>query len=652
MDFRRDINGLRAWAVLLVMLYHFGVPGFSGGFVGVDVFFVISGYLMTGILLRRRDAAVLTIRDFYLARARRIVPALAVLCVVLLLFGFFWLSALDYRTLSKHALSAIAFISNFVFNNEAGYFDADSHEKWLLHTWSLSVEWQFYLLFPLLLAGIRRYRAGSEGQVMLLLLLASFALALLQVESDPAAAFFLLPARAWELLAGGLVFFYGARMGRWIVRPHYFEWLGLGLILLAGTGLADPLRWPGGMALLPVGGAVLVMLAARGDSRLTGATPVQSIGRWSYSIYLWHWPLFVGIRYFGLELGLLMQLALTGVSILIGYFSWRYVEEHARHGRLARSIRWRGMFAGMLLVVVPAAIVSENRGVPQRLPAQAEAIEAEALNKKSILPRCGWDPEGIGFPECRFGRPGVTPSIAVWGDSHAQASMPSIAAMAERAGRAVVLYNENSCPPILGAIRDNPSRSRDCREFNSAVQARLIDNRNIDTVIFMARWPVYLEGSNETAVHPYAYFADAPLSQPQARRARYAAQLVHTLCSTAARKRVYVVAPLPEFGMHVPKAMVRSLLMQGRAIAPEITIAAYRERARTILAALDQAAVQCGVSVLDPLESLCSNGICSASRDGLPIYFDDDHPGRQGNIALAPMFAKVEFPHSQHKVRP
>lgn len=642
MEFRKDINGLRAWAVSLVLLYHFGVPGFSGGFIGVDVFFVISGFLMTKIILGGQSRNDFSLWSFYLSRARRILPALAMLVIVLLFMGWFWLSALDYRTLAKHGLASILFVSNFVFKNEAGYFDAASHEKWLLHTWSLSVEWQFYLVFPLFLMLIRRFLPRAAGIAMAVVLAASLGISTAQTSSSSSvAAFFLLPARAWEMLAGGLVCIYGERLGFGPKSRPWLEWTGFGLVLISAMALADSSRWPGAMAILPVAGAVLVMLAARVESPLTSTAPTQAIGKWSYSVYLWHWPVFVGASYLGMAQDSTLKLALILVSMFMGYLSFRFVEEPVRHARLGRRARWRAMLAVASLVIVPAAWISENRGVPKRLPDAVAAIEAEALNKKSIMPKCGWDPEGAGLPECRFGAVTTQPNVAVWGDSHALASMPAMGDMAKRANRALVLYNENSCPPILGAIRDNPSRSRDCRDFNQEVLSRIRANQSLDTVIFMARWSVYLVGSNETNEHPYVIFPDAPLSKPELRVKRYSDQLVQTLCEVARIKRVYAVAPLPEFGAHVPKAMVRSLLVDGRATAPRISMNDYRSRNQAVLAALDQARLACGVEVLDPTPLFCPGDRCDGAFDGLPVYFDDDHPGMRGNQVLAPLFFDV-----------
>ncbi|MBM3392738.1 MAG: acyltransferase, partial [Betaproteobacteria bacterium] len=222
-NFRADINGLRGIAVLAVVLYHFGVIGFGGGFVGVDVFFVISGYLMTKIILEPLSAQRFSLPAFYLARARRIVPGLAALCALLLLYGWYRLSPIDYKLLAKHVGSSLAFVSNQVFWKESGYFDADAHEKWLLHTWSLSVEWQFYLAYPLLILVARRLfgHRANFAIVLWMLFVASLAWSAWLAFANPSKAFFLLPTRAWEMLAGGLICLHQQFCDRLLNRPGF-----------------------------------------------------------------------------------------------------------------------------------------------------------------------------------------------------------------------------------------------------------------------------------------------------------------------------------------------------------------------------------------------------------------------------------------------
>ena len=203
--FRLDINGLRAWAVTAVVLYHFGIPGFSGGFAGVDVFFVISGFLMAGIVVGGLEKQRFKLFDFYMARARRIVPALLIVVLVVLVVGAVILMPGDFKQMGRHARDSLFFMSNLRYLKESGYFDVASHEKWFLHTWSLSVEWQFYLIYPLILAVV--YRFLPQRRLLLALhgiaLLASFSLAVYWVGSKSELAFYLLQARAWELLLGG-----------------------------------------------------------------------------------------------------------------------------------------------------------------------------------------------------------------------------------------------------------------------------------------------------------------------------------------------------------------------------------------------------------------------------------------------------------------
>ena len=207
-DFRNDINGLRAFAVIAVVLYHFGIPGFSGGFIGVDVFFVISGYLMTRMILVAIESDSFSLSSFYLARAKRIIPALLVVCGTLLFAGWFMpLTEFEYRQLSKHVRDSLFFISNHTYSREAGYFDSASHEKWLLHTWSLSLEWQFYLFLPWIILLLNKFHQKVNARRALIILTAtSFLAGIYETHTHPEIAFYILPFRAWELLAGGLLY--------------------------------------------------------------------------------------------------------------------------------------------------------------------------------------------------------------------------------------------------------------------------------------------------------------------------------------------------------------------------------------------------------------------------------------------------------------
>ena len=334
MQFREDINGLRAIAVIAVVLFHFNPSWMPGGFAGVDVFFVISGFLMTGIIFKGIEQENFSILKFYVARANRIIPALAVLCLILLVFGWFYLTPIDYKALVKHAGSSISFLSNITYWREAGYFDAASHEKWLLHTWTLSAEWQFYIIYPLIIVIMRKFMSVKVMRATFLLgTTLGFIFCIFVTYKWPNAAYYLLPTRAWEMMIGGIAYLYPFTMQQ--KNKKLLEWLGLTLILGSYFLISKDTPWPGYLALCPVLGAFLLLQAKRNDSLITGNVVFQKIGMWSYSIYLWHWPLVVAIYYFSLS-HMYIYLAMMS-SIFLGFLSHKYIEK----------IRFRNNFASL-----------------------------------------------------------------------------------------------------------------------------------------------------------------------------------------------------------------------------------------------------------------------------------------------------------------
>jgi peptidoglycan/LPS O-acetylase OafA/YrhL len=324
LQYRKDINGLRALAVIAVVLFHFKPSWVPGGFAGVDVFFVISGFLMTSIIFTKLENNNFSILEFYLARANRIIPALAVLCVTLVVLGWIYLTPLDYRSLSKQVTSSILFISNITYWQESGYFDRASLDKWLLHTWSLSVEWQFYIVYPLVLVFLKKLVTITIiKKLVLISTVLGFIFSIIATHKWPGASYYLLPTRAWELMLGGVAFLYPLQFHKNTRRG--VEWIGLGAIVLSYFLISKVSAWPGYLALIPVMGTFFVIQANHNSSLITSNPLFQAIGTWSYSIYLWHWPLVVIIYYYSLNsyyvyLGIIL-------SLLFGYLSNKYVEK-------------------------------------------------------------------------------------------------------------------------------------------------------------------------------------------------------------------------------------------------------------------------------------------------------------------------------------
>jgi peptidoglycan/LPS O-acetylase OafA/YrhL len=322
MNFRYDINGLRAIAVIAVVLYHFNPAWIPGGFAGVDVFFVISGFLMTGIIFRGLESDSFNFFKFYVARANRIIPALAVLCLVLLVFGWFYLTPLDYLDLAKHVANSMLFFSNVIYSREWGYFAAGSHEKWLLHTWSLSVEWQFYIIYPIALVVLKRFLSLENLKRLIVIgTILGFVFSVIAIIKWPNPAYYLLSTRAWEMMMGGVAFLYPWNISA--AKKKVLEIVGLLLILSSYAFVNSDALWTGHFALVPVLGAYLMIIANKQSSAVTNNKIFQNLGKWSYSIYLWHWPVVVLGYYFDIQSWAFYGLPL---SIVLGLISFKFVE--------------------------------------------------------------------------------------------------------------------------------------------------------------------------------------------------------------------------------------------------------------------------------------------------------------------------------------
>ena len=421
MQFRKDINGLRAIAVIAVVLFHFNPSWMPGGFAGVDVFFVISGFLMTGIIFRGIEQENFSILTFYVARANRIIPALAVLCLFLLVFGWFYLTPLDYQTLGKHVASSMGFLSNIIYWRESGYFDAASHEKWLLHTWSLSTEWQFYIIYPLVLVAMKQFMSLKTMKATVLVgTVLGFIFSVIATYQWPNPAYYLLFSRAWEMMIGGVAFLYPLELAK--SRKKVFEWAGLTLIIVSYIFISKENLWPGYLAVIPVFGAFLLIQAQRDDSIVTSNRLFQLLGKWSYSIYLWHWPLVVAIYYFSLD----EKFIYSGIilSVILGFISNRYVE----------SINFRSYFSGIFgyLTCKPlfiaafvgfiGIVIFIFRGFESHYPESVLVASKESMNKNPRRDECH---VGSGkVPECIYGS-GDFGAIVI-GDSHAQSIVRSV----------------------------------------------------------------------------------------------------------------------------------------------------------------------------------------------------------------------------------
>lgn len=640
--FRRDIAGLRAIAVIAVVMYHFGVPGFQGGFAGVDIFFVISGYLMTGIISKGLDQDKFDLIQFYLARARRIIPALAVLCAVLMAVGWVILVPVDYQALGKRVASSIAFLSNIEYWKESSaYFDVQQKENWVLHTWSLSVEWQFYMAFPILMILLRSLFKTPVTRIVIVVIAAiSLALSIYMSPRWPNISFYTPITRGWEMLAGSIIYLFPVSLGA-KTKP-LVERLGLCLLVCSIVLLQPSRSWPGHMALLPVVGASLILMAGNPLSYLAKSKVLQSLGEASYSIYLWHWPVAVYLAYTYTVKTPLTLVAALALAVALGYLSLYVIERPTRNFGL-KSGRVRAV-SGYALVTAAVFTVGVSvfmlNGIQSRASdlvnlATREGVATHEASACTIF-------RGVDSPKCVVGAQGAKVSVIVLGDSHAESSVNAVV-KAAGAGQGALLLAYIGCIAIADVkIRDSDTVN-ECGRFMRE-QIVMLRTQYIGLpVVVINRLSRYVLGPNEDREReqlPMIFF-DQPSVFNDAFKAEFTKRYVAGICDLAANHPVYITAPTPEIGVNVPAVVSRSLFRQG--VMPQVGISRreYDERNEFARSAIDAAVKECGVVELDPAPYLCDKDNCEGVAGNVPLYFDDNHLSASGGDRLVPMYEQI-----------
>ena len=654
---RRDIDGLRAVAVGAIVVYHAFPTWLPGGFVGVDIFFVISGYLITRILADSRDSGRFSWRGFYLRRARRIVPAYVVVALATALLAV--VLELPGQLLETGAVLAASglFGANILFSRVFEYFGPAAQQDPLLHLWSLGVEEQFYLVWPLLIVGLslpllRRRRAWLAAG----LLVASLTLAQLLVTQHAGTAmlggpFYGLPARAWEFLVGGVL-----SLG--LLRPPTATGIAnaaaaTGLLLIAGSLvlLNDAVPFPGIAALPACLGAALILWGADGYepmvATILSSSPVVALGRISYSFYLWHWPLFVLAA--GLvqqPLGPSIRVGLVVSALALAAATWRFVEQRWRRGPLERPGRRLALtLSPLVLVIGVGAGLYVTDGLPGRLSPAARAAAALETDDINPLRDVCFDHAGpITATGCRIdAAPDAADyDVLVWGDSHADAITPGVVAWAKRRGWSVREAVQGGCPPLVGLrARLLPSyyELARCPVSTKLVLGEIAANRKLKLIVLAARWPLYRD------IPPF-YDVNSPrvavdlLASPGV-RPPLSESLRATLAVIATgtgSPQVLIVGPVPELTFVPPQCLAERLQLHLDPTAcwtapADLPLARSRPAEVEIRSALaDYPAVR----AIFPAARLCSEKTCITAIDGKLIYFDDDHLGAYGAERLVP----------------
>lgn len=646
--YRPDVDGLRAIAVLGVVLYHAGVPGIPGGFVGVDVFFVISGYLISRILLRELQAGNYSIVRFYVRRARRILPALFVVVVATFLLGWWILLPLEYSRLANQGLGVLFFASNWLFWRESGYFDAAAEFKPLLHTWSLAVEEQFYLFWPLIL-WLVFYKTGRLRLMFWLIAGISFLISCYLVIRKPSAGFFLIQSRAWELLVGAGLVIHGDLSARVVRFRHVLSIVGLSLILLSYVFLNKASNFPAWNAVWPCLGAALLILVGADAwvNRLLQWSGLVVIGLISYSLYLWHWPLLVFLRivHFG-DLPLQQALSVVGISILLAWLSWRFVEQpFRRDSGQSSTVILVGYGFGLSVLASLALMIKTAEGVPNRMPQAVVDAQLATKDVNQARDKCHLGLEQAERPmssQCVTGNAEAV-KVLVWGDSHAEALTPGLSQTKTMAGLGIRQMTKTSCPPLLGVTVVRSDRPyENCVEFNRSVLQYLTDTPQIETVFLSARWPVYVNASGfglpESVSQVPKHYLQTLTNNKQGiveGGDAFALGLRTTIAQLKKlNKKVVIIGSVPEMLVDVPSCLARKRLYGQAQAECALTVSQVQERLSVADRWIADIAKESDVSAYFPRNVLCTE-VCSVVDDNDQIlYYDHNHLSAKGSAIL------------------
>jgi peptidoglycan/LPS O-acetylase OafA/YrhL len=653
--YRPDVDGLRALAILSVVAFHANAAWLPGGFIGVDIFFVISGYLITKIIAKDIAHGNFSIARFYVRRAKRILPALFTVLVASWLLGLLLLTPNELSNLGKSIAATTGFVSNITFWREIGYFDIAAERKPLLHTWSLAVEEQFYLVWPLVLVYVSRTRLNRR-HLLLALIALSFALSAYAVVRQPPAAFFLIPTRAWELLIG-------AMLALGVFAPpanasirNACAATGLALIATGLIRLDHNSAFPGWNALYPcLGTALLIHAGEQGENvlsrHLLARRPVVFIGLVSYSFYLWHWPLLAlgRITQRG-DLSQIQSLSLLAIAFLLSVLTWHFVETPFRARKPVATAAPILARYGLVSVLVGALGISTHLADGFIDLAHTEVARAE-LARRDGNPLSGtclrWQAQTgeLAGTECVTDSDRFPARIVLWGDSHADALAPGLVDYAKRHGRALYQLTMASCPPLLGARVEGPVGHFDgCTKFNEDVIRYITQTPAVEVVALSARWTVYTENKRVSKEDsgPITYLVDETdrARTSETSRRVFARTLDNTVAALrASGKKVVILGPVPALGINIPTCLARNYLPLGgqkSCAALFERVAARNEATIKVIQAVTVA--HPGVCVFYPHTVLCNQKECPGTHGDKILYVDDDHLSATGAIALSQHF--------------
>ncbi len=665
MKYRAEIDGLRALAVLPVILFHAGFEKFSGGYVGVDVFFVISGYLITTIIISEMAEDDFSILNFYERRARRILPALFFVMLACFPFAWFWLAPDDLKDFGESLFAVSIFSSNILFWLESGYFDTAAELKPLLHTWSLAVEEQFYILFPIFL--ILTWRFGVKEILILLLIffLVSLGVAQWGAYNSPDAAFFLLPARGWELLVGVFAAFYlkyNAHLKSHAVN-QFLSLLGFSMVTYSIIAFNETTPFPSFYTLIPTIGTGLLILCAVPKTfihKLLSINLIVGIGLISYSAYLWHQPLFAFARYRIIgDISNFALIILFVISLLIAWISWRFVEKPFRDQRVfSRNSIFTYSLLGILWFSTFGIIFNLNEGFSDRMKFSKELADSfKAPNYEgcfNVSPKSL--NKNIGIKDlqswgCKLGnKEKENIDFIFFGDSHTIAPMNMINDLATKNDLSIFYTGYGACIPFLD-VHVNikyQQADRNCFDLNNKVKDLVSLDYDIKGIILMARWSYYTKGEYDEGIGRISLDETGPFSE-KINKLTFKEGLSKTInFYSKFNIPVYIFSQVPQQKAMPNVAYWRSSMTNDLSITlQKFSIPSHDFYELEKFEKEEFLKVSSQISYYYVAKEFCDSEICPIGQLNKSFYEDDDHISIYGAKKLQPFFNEIFTFHAE-----
>lgn len=640
-NYRADIDGLRAVAVLSVLAYHAVSRYFPGGYIGVDVFFVISGYLITGIIMREIEKNEFSLARFYERRIRRIYPALFAMLFFTIVATSILYDAYVFKDFSESVLATTFFFSNIYFWMQTGYFEGDALLKPLLHTWSLAVEEQYYIVFPLLMAILARYFKPKILQILIGIAAISFLGSIYVVGNNPSDAFYLPHLRAWELLVGSILALNPVSSISNSILRNMLSMTGLGMIVIPVFMYSPETPFPGVAAAIPVLGTAFIIYSGIGEAilvnKLLSMPPLVFIGKISYSLYLWHWPLIQFATYYSIKKITRIELvALLFATLAVSVLSWKLIEQPFRASIPQKRPHVFLSAAGVMGITAAMGLfIFFMDGLPIRF------AKHQVYEDKEIYTECDFRYNNNNLQFCPIGDVSKKPSFLLWGDSHAASIGPGVDVSASGKSVSGLLAFNPVCAPLLGITAN---RKSNCVEFNDVTLEYIESHPELTTVILAGRWAYMAEGVGYKESGKIKLVDTLSESSKSGITAilfeRGLTRTVEQLLALG--RRVVIVSQVPEVRHDVPSSLSiaqRTARDVNEIIAP--TLEQYLSRNEKVFWVINSVQADYDVQVIDPWKALCDEQRCLVAVEDTPIYVDAHHLSTFGSEYISYLYDPI-----------